>query len=77
MNDGGAAFPRPRDIDGGAFDPGSDGMSMRVWLTGMALAGLCSNEGHTSANNPRYAEVTDAAWRFADTTLAGMPVERT
>ena len=75
MNDGGAAFPRPRDTDTGAFDPGSEGMSVRVWLAGQALAGLCANP--ETNQHAAYRQVADDAVAFADVTLARlMPTEQ-
>ncbi len=39
-DNGGAAFPRPRieNPNGGVFDHGDDGMTIRIWLAGKALA---------------------------------------
>ena len=42
INDGGPAFPQ--DLQGRrGDDPQYQGMSLRDWLIGQALAGLCSN----------------------------------
>ena len=42
MNDGGPAFPRPST---GPSTPPQEGMSIRDWFAGQALAGLCATEG--------------------------------
>ena len=39
INDGGPAFPRP----GSDYVKAQEGMSLRDWLIGQALAGLCAN----------------------------------
>ena len=54
INDGGPAFPC---VDAKGFV--SEGMSLRDWLIGQALAGLCSNlasyEEHTKEQRAEFA----------------------
>ena len=38
--DGGQAFPRPPFIQGDSYWPDQNGMSLRDWFAGQALAGL-------------------------------------
>ena len=54
-NDGGPAFPRP----GSDYVKAQEGISLRDWLIGQALAGLCSNlasyEEHTKEQRAEFA----------------------
>jgi hypothetical protein len=56
INDGGPAFPRH------AYD-GHDGMSLRDWFAGQALAGLLAHTGESERNR------AVAAYRYADAML--------
>lgn len=66
IDHGGFAFPTSeiRAPNGMVISPGSDGMSLRDWFAGQALAGLLAN---------KY-DVPDSAafqaYRFADALLA-------
>ena len=51
-NDGGPAFPVP-DLHPGAVQVGSNGMSLRDWFAGQALAGLMA--GYQSGPMGIYA----------------------
>ncbi len=44
-NDGGPAFPVPATVlPSGQVQPGSDGMSIRVWLAGQAISSVLRDE---------------------------------
>ena len=76
INDGGSAFPVPlshRLADGqpetaGGYISGADGMSLRAWLAGQALAGLMSD--------PQFQGDRDTAGivccRYADGVLKAL-----
>lgn len=63
INDGGPAFPHPA---GWRRDPEiSDGMSLRDWFAGQALAGILG------ASPPPFCEdAAEDAYRYADAMLA-------
>ena len=54
-NDGGPAFPRA----GSDYVKAQEGMTLRDWLVGQALAGLCANdfslEEHTKGQRAVFA----------------------
>ena len=59
---GGPAFPAPYDGHGG----GPEGMSLRDWFAGQALAGILANPNISNAN---YGVDADAAFTAADAML--------
>jgi len=69
MNDGGAAFPRASTL----FGFGRNGMTMRQWYAGHALAGLLAN--------PRIKEdkmrMPGLAIEIADAMIDGEEWEKT
>lgn len=64
--DGGPAFPRP-GIEGMCGK--QDGMSLRAWLAGKALAGLCAIEDAAQLDDDRVNEVADKVMHLADAVL--------
>lgn len=87
VDDGGPAFPtaevqRTRNIEGGftvAFKDGAQGMSLRDWFAGQALAGLAGvlltdpNAITTSARlhkEPASGFLASTAYQMADAMLA-------
>jgi hypothetical protein len=61
INDGGAAFPLMRSING------SDGMTLRDYFAAQALAGICANQDNRVYGNAM--EFARAAYRLADAML--------
>ena len=61
MNDGGAAFPSQWD------DKDNEGMSLRDWFAGQALAGILSNP---NIENKTFGADASAAFAAADAMLA-------
>ena len=66
-NDGGAAFPRMTERDGKRIFVGHDGMTLRDWYAGQALAGLSANPEFASTSDCKCAEWS---YRQADAMLA-------
>ena len=64
-NNGGPAFPVPRDAP-------VDGMSLRDYFAGQALAGMLA----CSYMNSSKADLSREAYRFADRMLAERQKER-
>jgi hypothetical protein len=68
-NDGGPAFPTvARD---GNWQPHHDGLSLRDYFAGQALAGLCVpglKDGPIT--DWKFDEIAPVAWRAADAMLA-------
>lgn len=69
--DGGSAFPIKPYSHANRWQPGSDGMSLRDYLAGQALAGMLAsapiaNRTGPNINKPRWAVV---AYEFADAML--------
>ena len=62
--DGGPAFPRPTGHDG-SLD--HEGMSLRVWLAGQALTGLCTDRQCSGASVDDFAAL---AISLADAVIA-------
>lgn len=72
MNDGGPAFPRPSSteyLDGPDQTncTHSDGMSLRDWFAGQAMAGLCESGVEADYDE---AHIAATCWRLADAILA-------
>jgi hypothetical protein len=76
MNDGGPAFPVPpnetQQADSGHFDH-PQGMSLRDWFAGQALAGMCTHY----ANQPAFGldseiqtSISQLAYEQADSMIA-------
>lgn len=68
-DNGGPAFPRPdeRAPDGTGLSEGSNGMSLRDYFAGQALAGLCA------CNNfdmPDFKSWGAKCYEFADAMIA-------
>ena len=63
INDGGPAFPRH------AYD-GHDGMSLRDWFAGQALAGLTADP-----DMPTFHKCAEIAYACADAMLAAREVK--
>lgn len=63
INDGGSAFPFPADHTCN----GSNGMSLRDWFAGQALAGMCANPAFYQTPSDKFAKV---AFLRADAMLA-------
>jgi hypothetical protein len=75
INDGGPAYP------GGLFEPAyggsndrkpyNDGMSLRDWFAGQALAGMCAHRGFVDAMaDAAIANRTRQSYEYADAMLA-------
>lgn len=63
---GGPAFPDPARADPDfVFGPATDGMSLRDWFAGQALAGLCTNPEYEA--NASY--IVSRAYHIADSML--------
>lgn len=62
-NDGGSAFP--------IHELGLDeGMSLRAWLAGQALAGWAAGRNETTAMNSNHEQVAKACVKYADALIA-------
>lgn len=72
---GGPAFPRPASIVPGYTDIpwAQDGMALRQWYAGMALAGMCANSEISQWNWEDYAE---HSFGIADAMLKEQERER-
>jgi hypothetical protein len=76
-NDGGPAFPRQHAVASGVYLEGQDGMSLRDWFAGQALAGMIANKtwnaiglrraGIPEGESTRAAAVS--AYLYADAML--------
>lgn len=69
INDGGPAFPLPFNRDPGM--PGVNGISVRDWFAGQALAGEVAS-WQTSTNHPadHAAQLAVNMYRIADAMIA-------
>ena len=72
----GPAFPKPHtvvDANNEFFKLGSDGMSLRMWLAGQALAGMLANSENgyalDSATTSAF-QIADEAFVYADAVIA-------
>jgi hypothetical protein len=66
--DGGPAFPM-NTAARGEYIPQRDGMSLRDWFAGQALAGLLASE-EPDFQMPSKAKLADTAYGYADAMLA-------
>ncbi len=69
-NDGGAAFPRPCGAAGEVTNWEQDGMSLRDYFAGQALAGFASNCDGAGLSSWCAAPLADRAYEAADAMLA-------
>lgn len=75
--DGGPAFPRTlvKDRPYGQFEP-EDGMTLRDWMAGMALQGMCTQAFESAlidketGKKPTTGKFAREAYNFADAMLA-------
>lgn len=69
-NDGGPAFPRPLagSDASGTVDFGAEGMSLRDWFAGQALAGICGDGIPGSHHQPE--RTASEAYAYADAMLS-------
>jgi len=68
-NNGGPAFPQ-NDLSGYGMGPSAasnDGMSLRDWFAGQALAGICAHSDTWGQGN---LGIVDQAYRMADAMIA-------
>ena len=74
-NDGGPAFPIPGIIgaDNNFIELPIQGMSLRDWFAGQALAGFCANPVGISNWSPEG--ISQDAYRIADAMLVERTVE--
>jgi len=73
INDGGPAFPRSatKGTSGTIVREAQDGMTLRTYLAGQALAGLCvpgPDDGSITAWD--FDLIAPVAWKAADAMLA-------
>lgn len=71
MNDGGPAFPVPPYGTGDPRDgmtPSHNGMSLRDWFAGHALAGMMADHEETGSAE----EISRAAYSLADAMLRAL-----
>ncbi len=66
MNNGGPAFPIPGGSSPFKPDNGYDGMSLRDWFAGQALAGILANTARLGI----IEEAASTAYAYADAMLA-------
>ena len=72
INDGGYAFPQA--LNGDDDYNGAEGMSLRDWFAGQALAGLCMREdalhpNEDSGEPESLCAISQVAWQYADEML--------
>jgi|LakMenEpi03Aug12_release.lakeMendotaPanAssembly.Ray.scaffolds.fasta_scaffold2683373_1 hypothetical protein len=73
INDGGPAFPIPPVGTGDPRDgmaPGYDGMSLRDWFAGKALAGMIAKFDAPLSDDDALYYIAKRAVRLADAMLA-------
>lgn len=73
-DDGGPAFPQQfqHDAEGDRVWPeefGADGMSLRDWFAGQALAGILSADTVLGQRTNPHSDAAMAAYRIADAML--------
>lgn len=66
IDDGGPAFPSPTS----EFEDGWDGMSLRDWFAGQALAGMFNHAGWINTIDNDQVEAAKRAYLIADAMLA-------
>ena len=73
INDGGPAFPRSatKGTSGTIVREAQDGMTLRTYLAGQALAGLCvPGPDDGSITDWNFDLIAPVAWKAADAMLA-------
>ena len=60
INNGGSAFPKNNQ---------ADGMSLRTWLAGQALAGRCFSSNPTDSEKAQAKEIATHVYRVADAVI--------
>ena len=71
--DGGPAFPRQHTVANAndpAFKLGCEGMTLRDWFAGQALAGLLASIKDAEEILNNYAHAANEAWSYADAMIA-------
>lgn len=71
-DDGGPAFPVPNEYyPNGQIQYGFNGMSLRDWFAGQALAGLCASHGvlRVAGTKEPLINMTTAAYLYADAMI--------
>ena len=72
LNDGGPAFPRPLGGDvNNYWNREQDGMSLRDWFAGQALAGLFANPNAIGT----FQDIADDTYKVADAMLKAREVK--
>jgi hypothetical protein len=73
-DDGGPAFSRTGyECANGDWVAPQDGMTLRDWFAGQALAGLCASTAHDDA--PKASTIADWAYQQADAMLEAREVK--
>jgi|688.fasta_scaffold232506_2 hypothetical protein len=70
INDGGQAFPAGNPTHGG-----HEGMTLRDWFAGQALAGMISGLDAKSEGSQAIKPIAEAAYDFADAMLKAREVK--
>lgn len=68
-NDGGPAFPGGSHING-EYDLVSDGMSLRDWFAGQALAGWMADPNSIPSAHDNAKAISESVYKMADAMLA-------
>lgn len=78
-NDGGPAYPthvQTTSVDGQEFSYTMQGMTLRDWFAGQALAGFIATFAHPQAINPPEPEnAAGWAYQYADAMIAAREQE--
>jgi len=74
INDGGSAFPQPAKHydDGSSSIPPNNGMTLRDWFAGQALAGLVLHNDYGARSDD---EIANGAYAYADAMIAAREVK--
>jgi hypothetical protein len=77
INDGGPAFPRPAAFSNAERTACTeqDGMTLRDWFAGQALAGMISAVDPKSEGSQAIKPIAEAAYDFADAMLRAREVK--